>query len=312
MFVIPFSQISSDQADIIGQKALYLGQLLQAKFPVPEGYVVTTQAFHEALQVSDLHISIQAELNKINLQDLHSVDYASRVIQDLITAINLPENIRMEILQQSAHIFGDFVSVRSSAVAKGRLESSWTGELATFLHSDAAHILEHLKQCWASLYSTRSLYYILQKSIPFADLSLAVIIQRMIDSEVAGICYTTHPVTQDPNQLLIEAGIGLGEPMASGKVVPDTYVVKKDSLKILDKNISDQKIYVAAAEGDGTESREVSPTKELKQKLRNDNIVKLAKICMDVESFYQRPMEVEWALADQFYFLQARPIIGLS
>lgn len=158
MYVIPLVQISANDKVAVGGKALSLAQLAQAKFAVPEGFTVTAKAFKDFLQAADMHISIKGELDKVSLDDLHSVDYASRIIIDLIKGTEIPHRVSKPILQQFTHINCEFAAIRSSSISKKTHFSSWSGELATFLHTDVTKLLENIKNCWASLYSIRSLY----------------------------------------------------------------------------------------------------------------------------------------------------------
>lgn len=133
----------------------------------------------------------------------------------------------------------------------------------------------------------------------------------MIQSEVSGICFTVHPVTKDKNQMVIEAGWGLGEAIVGGKITPDTYVIDKKSWTILDKNISGQEIMIVRNDN-GTKEAEVPKAKQAKQKLPDKQILKLAQICQKIEAHYKKPQDIEWALEKgKFYITQSRPITTL-
>ena len=142
--------------------------------------------------------------------------------------------------------------------------------------------------------------------------SVAVVVQQLVNAEIAGICFTVHPVTKDYDQMVIEAGYGLGEAIVGGKVTPDTYVIHKKDWKTLEKHISEQTMMIVKAK-QGTVEKEVPSAKQGKQKLGDVEILKLAKLCQDIETHYKYPQDIEWALVNgRLYILQSRPITTLK
>lgn len=307
MHIVPFSQMKDGDSAVVGRKALSLAELVRAGFRVPEGYVVTSEAFNKFLAENHLISGIQAELDKVNIQELHSVEYASRIIRDMIMGGDWPEDLMAEILQQFVHLNTERVAVRSSVFSENGYSTAWAGELLTSLNVGMSALPDHIKQCWASLYSARSLYHLYQRRVSLENLHLAVIVQKMIPALVSGLAYTVHPVHRDPQQMVIEAGLGLGEAIVSGKIVPDTYVLRKEPFSILEKTITIQSIVIAAGTGEGTETREL-PKPMSVQKLPDAEIKRIAMACLRLEQHYGKPVSVEWVLADDLYFVQARPI----
>ena len=311
MRVLPIAQILKKDLPEVGKKAFSLAELSQAKFPVPVGFVVSGQAFREFLESHDIHIAIKSELSRVNLEDLHSVDYASRVIQDLMLLHPIGEALNTEIFQQFVQITSEFVAVRSSAFSLER-QLTWSGELATFLHIPATELASKIKECWASLFSTRSLFYVLEQNQDMSGVTMAVIVQRMVEARASGILYTAHPVNQDKNQMVVEAGFGLGEALDDAAIVPDTYIVQKEPLGILDKNISEQRLMIDVRRADsGTSPKEINAATAVKQKLTDDQILELAGLASRIEAFYQHPVEIEWAYDKEFFILQSR-LMNLS
>jgi pyruvate,water dikinase len=150
-----------------------------------------------------------------------------------------------------------------------------------------------------------------KKLVDCYPVSVAVVVQKMVQSEVSGICFTVHPVTKDKNQMVIEAAWGLGEAIVGGKITPDTYVIDKKEEKILDKNISNQESMIIRGEK-GTKEVKVPPAKQEKQKLSDKQIIALAKICQKIEKHYNKPQDIEWAMEKgKFYITQSRPITTL-
>ena len=223
----------------------------------------------------------------------------------------IPQDIQKEILKEFKKLKAKYVAIRSSATAEDSKLDSWAGELETYLNTTEKNILKNVKKCWASLYSPRALFYRIERKMQRKSVSVAVVIQKMIQSEVAGICFTVHPITKDKNQMIIEAGYGLGEAIVGGMITPDAYVIEKNSLTILDINISEQKKMIKWAKNKN-QNVTVSKEKQSKQKLKNSEIIKLSKIVRNIEKHYKSPQDIEWAFAKgNLYITQSRPITTL-
>ena len=310
MYIIPFIQISEKSISLVGEKGLSLGSMTRAKFPVPEGFVITAKAFRSFLKDSGLLVIIKAELAKVNIEEMHSVDYSSRIIMEQIKNAKISDTIAVEVMQQFTTVNCSFFAVRSSAFAKEK-HVSWSGELDTYLHVNASNLLDKIQDCWASLFSVRSIFYILQQGYSYEEINMAVVIQKMIDSRVSGIVYTAHPVTRDKNQMIIEAGLGLGKAIVEGDILPDTYTVQKDPYEVLSKNIKIQTMKLDVERESGITSRKVSSNQGKNQKLTDDQIKKLTKLCISVEEYFKTPVSIEWTFEEQFFILQAREMTEL-
>lgn len=308
MDILPFIQIKQDDLALVGTKGLSLGKLAQAKFLVPEGFVVTSQVFDDFLHEKDINVAIQTELEKINLQDIHSVDYASRVLTEVIKSADIKLVHVTEILQQFKHINAECVAVRSSIYSSNDYSITWAGELGTYLNVDAGSIINHVKRCWAGLFSTRSLYYLHQQKLTPDQIKMSVVVQRMINSDIWGLTYTQHPVSRDNNQVVIEACFGLGDEKTKSLIMPDTYIVAKDSLKIIDKNVHPQEVASGFDPEGGTKIIELQAKVVEKQKLSDKQINQLVEICKRVEKEFGHPVEIEWLYVDDFYMVQAKEI----
>ena len=218
------------------------------------------------------------------------------------------------------------VAVRSSATAEDSKVASWAGELETYLNVTQKNLIHYVMKCWSSLFTPRAIFYAFEKKFysptspsPSSGrrggrglpISVAVVVQEMIQAEVSGICFTVHPVTKDRNQMVIEAGFGLGESIVGGLITPDTYVVHKNNFSILDINISEQKFKIIRSHR-GTVNKKLSKREGSKQKLTGKQIIELAKLCKKIEQHYRHPQDIEWALArGKFHILQSRPITTL-
>ena len=311
MFTRDFKQISKKDVGIAGGKGASLGEMTQAKIPVPPGFVVLASAFDKFLEETDLNVEIEALLRKVNLKSINSVSRASNEIRDLISDAEFPKEIAKEIIKEFSGLKAKYVAVRSSATAEDSSVASWAGELESYLNTTENNLLENVKKCWASLFTPRAIFYRFERKLNEIKVSVAVLVQKMIQSEISGICFTVHPVTEDYNQIIIEAGYGLGEAIVGGRITPDTYTINKKQWKIIDKNINQQKIMIVK-DKDGNIEKQVLRSAQGKQKLSDSQILKLAKICQRIENHYKTPQDIEWALfKDKFYILQSRPITTL-
>lgn len=311
MFIKCFKNLSKNDVKIAGGKGASLGEMTNNKIPVPPGFVVLASAFDKFLEETDLGVEIDAKLKKVNKRDINSIEEASEEIRDLINDEKFPEDIRKEILKDFNKLKTKFVAVRSSATAEDSSIASWAGELESYLNITKEDLLKYVKKCWSSLFTPRAIFYRFEKKMHDRKVSVAVVVQKMVQSEISGIAFTAHPVTRDRNQMVIEAGYGLGEAIVGGKITPDTYIIDKKNKKILDKNISDQKIMIVKG-STGTVTVKIPKFKRIKQKLRNKQILKLAQTCAIIEKHYKFPQDIEWALEKgKFYITQSRPITTL-
>jgi len=203
--------------------------------------------------------------------------------------------------------------VRSSATAEDSASAAWAGQLESYLNTTEENLLENVKKCWASLFTPRAIFYRFEKDLHKQKISVAVVVQKMVDSEKSGIAFSVHPVTQDRNQLIIEAGFGLGEAIVSGQITPDSYVVEKQPRKIIDKNIQTQSRGLYRAKNGGNEWLDIPKGQGEKQVLSDGEISELSDIILGIENHYKFPCDIEWAVEKgNFYIVQSRPITTLQ
>lgn len=307
-----FSGLTKDDANIAGGKGASLGEIFNAGIPVPPGFVILANTFEKFLGETGLNIEIDSILDSVDHREVHTVEHASEKIQDLILSAEVPLDIREEIERYFLKLNAVYVAVRSSATAEDSASAAWAGQLDSYLNTTRQTLLENVTKCWASLFTPRAIFYRFQKGLHKAKISVAVVVQKMVASDVSGVAFSVHPVTENANQLIIEAGFGLGEAIVSGSITPDSYVVSKDPREILDKNIATQERAIYRAEAGGDEWRNIQPEKRNAQKLSDDEILKLAEIIIGIENHYGFPCDIEWALeSDFFYITQSRPITTL-
>ncbi|MFA6424445.1 MAG: PEP/pyruvate-binding domain-containing protein [Candidatus Magasanikbacteria bacterium] len=317
-----FKQISKSDVAIAGGKGASLGEMTQAKIPVPPGFVLLSSAFDRFLHESNLKEDIDAQLKKVQPEDTNSVDKVSTVIRDMIHDTPMPKDLEREILSAFKKLDTKFVAVRSSATAEDSAVASWAGELETYLNTEKKNILERVKLCWSSLFTPRAIFYRHEKKLIDHYVSVAVVIQKMIQSEISGIAFTVHPVTEDYNQMIIEAGFGLGEAIVSGQITPDSYIINKSEMSIIDINISEQnrKLVRKIGKTKGQEDEENKSNHWIKlgkegnkQKLTGKQIIGAAKLFQKIETHYKFPCDIEWAMEKgKLYITQSRPITTLK
>ncbi len=309
-----FGQIGKDDAAIAGGKGASLGEMTGAGIPVPPGFVILSSAFERFLQEADLNQEIDTIiLHGVNREEMHTVEHASEKIQQLILGAKIPEDIRASILQNYKTLGASYVAVRSSATAEDSQSAAWAGQLDTFLNTTEDDLLQNVQKCWASLFTPRAIFYRFEKNMHDQKISVAVVVQKMVQSEVSGIAFSVHPVTEDYNQMIIEGGFGLGEAIVSGQITPDSFVIEKTPRRIIDKNIAYQSKALWRAKDGGNEWRQLSEEEGTKPALTDEQALELAELILKIEQHYGFPCDIEWAyMAGTFYITQSRPITTLS
>jgi len=312
VFTRALSDLSKEDVDIAGGKGASLGELIKAGIPVPPGFVVVADAFEQFLEETSIRSDIDAALHSVNHEEIHTVENASERIQSLITEQRMPKDLQKEILTSFASLKARFVAVRSSATAEDGATSAWAGQLDSFLNTKRDDVLEKVQRCWASLFTPRAIFYRFEKGLHDHHISVAVIVQQMVDAEKAGIAFSVHPVTQAREHCIIEVGLGLGEAVVSGQITPDSYVVEKVNWEIMEKHVAEQTRGIYRKIEGGNEWRELGPLGKA-QKLSDEQIVAFAKLLVKIEEHYNFPVDVEFAVKDnKFFVVQSRPITTLS
>jgi len=306
-----FKDINKTSVSEAGGKGASLGEMTGVGISVPPGFVVVADAFDRFIEETHLKEEIEARLAEVDPDDTNTVDKASNVLRDVIHDTSMPEDLEIEILKAFDGLGTEYVAIRSSATAEDGEIASWAGELDTFLNTTRENILVKVRECWSSLFTPRAIFYRHEKGLIDAYVSVAVVVQKMIQSEISGIAFTVHPVTEDPNQMIIEAGFGLGEAVVSGQITPDSYIISKDDMSIFNINIGEQNKKLIK---DDFENKWVELGGEgKKQKLNSKKIIELAKVCKRIEDHCGFPCDIEWAIEnDNIYITQSRPITTLK
>jgi phosphoenolpyruvate synthase/pyruvate phosphate dikinase len=312
MFTKEFKQISSTNVNIAGGKGASLGEMTQAGIAIPPGFVILASAFDSFLDDANLRPEIDAILHAVDHNVVHTIDDASEKIRAIIEGVEIPAALKEEIEKTFTKLDAKYVAVRSSATSEDSADAAWAGQLETYLNTTKKDLVKHIKKCWSSLFTPRAIFYRFEKGLHGTPISVAVVVQKMVNSEKSGIAFSVHPVTQDRNQLIIEAGFGLGEAIVSGQVTPDSYIVEKNEKNIIERNINSQSKMLTHDEEVGNRWEELGERgKEVV--LEDADVLKLADQIIRIEKHYGFPVDVEWAYENnQFFITQSRPITTLN
>jgi pyruvate,water dikinase len=315
--IVFFNQVDKEDIPLVGGKGANLGEMMQAGFPVPKGFCVTVHAYDDFLKENELVKSINNTLKTTDVNDPDQLNKASEAIQKKITSGKIPENVKKEVISSYQKLSGrlkkKLVAARSSATAEDLPEASFAGQQTTYLNIKGdANLLDAVRKCWASLFTARAIFYREQNKIKEDQVKISVIVQEMIQSEVSGVMFSIDPVTNEKDRIVIEAVWGLGELIVQGSVVPDRYVVQKETFSILSKEIAEQSVQLIKV-GAKTEEKNV-PKKLLdRPKLNDKEIIKLARLADKLQKHYYFPQDIEWAKnKNNLYIVQTRPVTTLK
>ncbi|MEK6934528.1 MAG: phosphoenolpyruvate synthase [Nanoarchaeota archaeon] len=329
--ILWFKEISKDSINLVGGKGLNLGLMSAQDFPIPPGFVVTTEAYKKFLKEAGIEEKIYSALDGLDVEDSDKLYRAAEKVQNLILDAQVPAIVKYEIKEAYENLNVDlnvykmaskqaldiikagreksFVAVRSSATAEDLGEFSFAGQQATFLNVIGENeVVKSVQKCWASLFTSRAIYYRVKNNFEHRQVFIAVVVQKMVNSKKSGVVFTKNP-SSGANDIVIEAGYGLGETIVSGSVTPDNYVVDFDSMKIKDKKIGNQVFKIIRDANLGRNIKSNLDENEAKeQKLDESEIIKVANICKKIEEYYRKPQDIEFAIDNKIYIVQSRPI----
>lgn len=307
--IFEFTDNQCKLVSLAGGKGASLAHMTQNQIPVPPGFVISSRVYEEVVD----NKLISKLLKEIDTEDIEVVNKISSELQKYIRALKLPKEIIEEMFDLFDKLNLSLVAVRSSATSEDTKDASWAGELKTFLNTPRKDLPEKIGECWASLFSARALLYRFEKGFDSKEISVSVVIQEMVQSDISGVCFTVHPVTMRKNHMLIESVYGLGEAIVSGEVTPDYYLYDKDYDVILRIEQKKQVRKLSLPKDlQGILWESISVNQQNKQKLSYRQIMDLASLCKRVELYYGLPQDIEWAFrSGYFYVLQSRPITTL-
>ncbi|MGG3728546.1 phosphoenolpyruvate synthase [Bacillus wiedmannii] len=312
-FVLDFQEIENTQLALVGGKGLNLGELSSAQgIQVPEGFCVTTVGYEKAIEQNEELQTLLQQLTKLKKEERAQIGEMSKKIREVIMAVKIPS----EVVEAVAHYLSRFgnehaYAVRSSATAEDLPYASFAGQQDTYLNIIGKEaILQHVRKCWASLFTERAVMYRMQNDFEHNQVSICVVVQKMVFPEASGILFTADPVTSNRKVVSIDASFGLGEALVSGLVSADNYKVKEG--EITGKMIATKKLAIYALKEGGTETKQIDPAQQKIQTLSEQQILQLAQIGRQIEAYFGCPQDIEWCLVDDtFYIVQSRPITTL-
>ena len=293
----------------IGGKGQSLARLASAGLPVPDGFHITTAAYDDFIADHHLEDPIQKQLATVDDAASNATDRVASAIAALITSQDITPAIAADIVRAYQQLGSPPVAVRSSATAEDLPEASFAGQQETFLNvSGIDQLLEAVRRCWASLWTARAISYRAQHQIEPEKISLAVVVQELVDAEASGIVFTADPVTGDDTMIEINAAWGLGEAVVGGQVTADTITVDHASGRIARSVINTKTIMTELAD-EGTTTQSVPRDRQNAPALTEPQALRLVDLAFMVEDHFKEPVDIEWCRrGDQLFVLQARPI----
>jgi pyruvate, water dikinase len=317
-----FNEATPADYDKLGGKGASLARMSHAQFPVPIGFCVTTDAYKEVLAATGLKNALMLQLKTIDYQQLSNLDSVSAELRNQILQMAIPvemeQNIRkayQQLCQQTNHHNDLPVAVRSSANAEDLPDASFAGQQDTYLWIVGEDsVIEHIKKCWASLFTSRAITYRRDHKIGEENVLMSVVIQKMVNAKAAGVAMTLNPINGDRSKIVIDASWGLGETVVSGEVTPDHFLIDKVMMVILKSDIHNKHIeHVPDKAARCVVVKEIEAERAQLPCLSPAEVQMLSKMAKLVEKHYGCPQDIEWAIdldlpeGANLTLLQSRP-----
>ena len=313
---IRFDDPEGVMIEYTGGKGASLSKMHQSKLPVPNGFVISAPFFNKYLEKTGLMEKIIAKIDTIDFDNFSAIEDISAEIRKMIVDEPFPKDIEEEIACCYAELGEEIqaVAVRSSGTAEDLDDASFAGQQETFLYVlGQEDVLEKIRECWASLYNGRAIFYRREKGFSEKQVSIAVVVQKMVNSEKSGVMFTVNPITKDHSAVLVEGAWGLGEGVVSGIVTPDNYVIDKNTDKAIETYVSEKETMVVRDPSmRGSVEQDVPDDLKEARVLSDDELAELSIMAKRIEAFFGKPQDIEWAIEkQQLYLLQSRPITTL-
>src|SRR5215204_1330523 len=310
-----FDEIGKDDIKLAGGKGANLGELRRAGLPVPGGFVLTTEAYDAFVESNDIVDAVIRGASMNRAETPAAFEQAAEGIHGLFARGEIPEDVDDEIRAAYEKLSEDgetATAVRSSATAEDLAGASFAGQQETYLNVRGVKaLMEAVKGCWASLWTARAMAYRARQGIAPETVSLAVVVQRMVEAEAAGVMFTANPANGRRNEAVLSAAWGLGESVVSGQVTPDSIVVDKDSGRVISRDTADKEVMTVYTDS-GTEERPVPEARRREEVLDDAAVAELVSYGVRIDDHYDMPQDIEWAFSDgDLFILQSRPITAL-
>jgi phosphoenolpyruvate synthase/pyruvate phosphate dikinase len=312
-YVLGFDEIDRTQVALVGGKGANLGELSRIEgIAVPDGFCVTTDAFQRIMAEAPSADDYLDQLSRLKPDDREAIRVLSAETRRVVEGAAIPGELEAAIRGRVGRLGADAAyAVRSSATAEDLPTASFAGQQDSYLNViGPAAVLEHVRRCWASLFTERAVAYRQRNGFGHRTVRMAVVVQRMVFPQAAGILFTADPVTSNRKVSFVEAGWGLGEALVSGLVNPDTYQVRDGG--IVARAVAAKQRAILAVPGGGTREQAIEPGRQEEPALTDAQVAELAGLGRRIEAHFGRPQDIEWCLADGgFRVVQSRPITTL-
>lgn len=316
--VVWFEDLGRADTASAGGKGANLGELARAGLPVPPGFVVTAAGYLQAMEEGGVRDELRALFDQardhIDDPELAELAELAERLRHLIRKAGIPPEVAQAVLDAYHQLGADTpVAVRSSATAEDTADTSFAGMHETFANvvGDAA-LLDRLVDCWASLYGDRVITYRASQGLT-VEPAIAVVVQRMVDAERAGVVFCADPSTGDTDRIVVEGAFGLGEVVVSGQVEPDTYVLTKDGPRLLSVRVGHKTHKLVSGPGGTVVRVDFTGAEAVTRVLSDDEVIGLARLALRVEAHYGEPQDIEWVIAHgETFVVQSRPITTLA
>jgi pyruvate, water dikinase len=306
--------------ELLGGKCASLVSMTTAGMPVPPGFAITTAAYDAFVDQTGIRDEISHKLARLQPDHVAQVDAVSATIRDHITSCPVPAEVRQPLVDAYEQLQSRFeapvpLAVRSSATAEDLPGASFAGQQDTYLWVVGLDsVLHHVRECWASLYTSRAIIYRLRNDIPDDGLSMAVAVQKMVNASVSGVAITMNPTTGDRSKITIDASYGVGEMVVSGQVTPDNILLDKVMLSIVSETVGDKHAeLVPDASAGRLVERPIDAARRERRCLSDADVVAVAAMAKRAERHYGCPQDIEWAIdsdlppGEGLLLLQSRP-----
>jgi len=320
-----FKDLNKESIGTAGGKGANLGEMSNAGLPIPPGFVVTAQSYKFFIEQTEIKDKILEILKGLDVEDTDKLQATAKQIQQLIISTQMPEEIKAAVIDayetlsikqgKAAELLKPedlvFIAARSSATAEDLPEASFAGQQATYLNvRGREQIIEAMQKCWASLFTARAIFYRVKNNFPHEKVFIAVVIQKMVNSDKAGVMFSINPATNNPNEIIVEAAFGLGEAVVSGAVNPDLYIIDKATNNVTKAEVKEQKIKIIRDPETGeNKEKKLSPKEEKERVLNDKELYELARLSKKIEKHYKKPQDIEWAIeGEKVYIVQSRAV----
>jgi len=314
-FCRTFSEICRDDVPEAGGKGANLGDMTCAGLPVPPGFVILSSAYRRIFERGGLREQVKHILNSIDRSNAHALQEAETTIRALFERVVIDEELKKEVLDHYRQLGSEVaVAVRSSATAEDMGCASFAGQQSTYLNVRGEQaLLDNVIKCWSSLFTSQAIYYRFCNGFDDDLVSMAVVVQKMVNAEKAGVIFTVDPILKNPYQMIIEGVYGLGEGIVSGTITPDHYKIDRETCEVRYHFIARKSIRIVNDGLNGIIEEEVPPGLKDQPVLNEAELRALVEMGNLVEKHFGCPQDIEWgAEKGAFYLLQSRPITTLG